>query len=59
MAGRIALVIGSVLFSLIVLELGCRIARGPEWLVQWPNIVLSYGPLMSRNDDPVRSAARC
>jgi hypothetical protein len=40
MKGRIALVLGSVLFSLIVLELGCRIARGPEWLVQWPNIIL-------------------
>jgi len=40
MKGRIALVIGSVLFGLVLLELGCRIARGPEWLVQWPNIVL-------------------
>jgi len=40
MKGRIALVIGSVLFSLVLLELGCRIARGPEWLVQWPNIIL-------------------
>lgn len=43
MTGRIAtvvLVLSSVLFSLIVLELACRIARGPEWLVQWPNIVL-------------------
>jgi hypothetical protein len=40
MKGRIALVLGSVLFSLVLLELGCRIARGPEWLVQWPNIIL-------------------
>jgi hypothetical protein len=40
MKGRIALVIGSVLFSLVLLELGCRLARGPEWLVQWPNIIL-------------------
>ena len=40
MWGRAALVIGSVLFSLVVLELGCRLVRGPEWLVQWPNIVL-------------------
>jgi hypothetical protein len=40
MRGRIALVLGSALFSLIVLELGVRAARGPEWLVQWPNIVL-------------------
>ena len=40
MWGRAALVIGSVLFSLVVLELGCRLVRGPEWLVQWPNLVL-------------------
>jgi hypothetical protein len=40
MTGRIALVLGSLLFGLIVLELGCRIARGPEWLGQWPNIIL-------------------
>jgi len=44
MAGRIApllvLVIGSVLFSLLVLELGVRLASGPQWLVHWPNIVL-------------------
>src|ERR1700757_3258949 len=40
MKGRIALVIGSVLFGLVVLELGCRVARGPQWLLQWPNIIL-------------------
>lgn len=44
MAGRIApllaLVLGSVLFSLLVLELGVRLASGPQWLVHWPNIVL-------------------
>jgi hypothetical protein len=40
MKGRIALVIGSVLFSLLVLELGCRLLRGPSWLVDWPNLVL-------------------
>jgi hypothetical protein len=40
MAGRIALVIGSLLFSLVVLELGCRLVRGPSWLVHWPNLVL-------------------
>ena len=44
MAGRIALllalVISSVLFSLLVLELGVRLANGPQWLVHWPNIVL-------------------
>jgi len=40
MKGRIALVIGSLLFSLLLLELGCRLMRGPSWLVQWPNLVL-------------------
>src|SRR5260370_19191081 len=42
MKGRIALVIGSLLFSLLVLELGCRLLRGPSWLVNWPNLVLQY-----------------
>ena len=40
MFGRIALVIGSILFSLLVLELGARLIRGPEWLLKWPNLVL-------------------
>ena len=40
MFGRIALVIGSILFSLLVLELGARLMRGPEWLLKWPNLVL-------------------
>ena len=40
MLGRIALVIGSILFSLLVLELGVRLWRGPEWLLKWPNLVL-------------------
>ena len=36
---HIALVIGSVLFSLLVLEAGCRLLRsGPEGLLQWPNL---------------------
>ncbi|SJZ61292.1 GDSL-like Lipase/Acylhydrolase family [Enhydrobacter aerosaccus] len=40
MAGRAALVLASVLFGLIVLELGCRLVRGPTWLLHWPNLVL-------------------
>jgi hypothetical protein len=40
MFGRIALVLASVLFSLLVLELGCRALRGPEALLHWKNIVL-------------------
>jgi hypothetical protein len=42
MGGRmahVALVAASVLFSLLLLELGCRLVRmGPEGLVHWPNI---------------------
>jgi len=40
MIGRIALVIGSILFSLIVLELGVRANRGWDALTHWPNLVL-------------------
>lgn len=39
LAAHVALVAASVLFSLLVLELGCRVARmGPEGLVHWPNL---------------------
>jgi hypothetical protein len=37
--GRLALILGSVLFSLILLELGCRLLRGPDTLVRWDNII--------------------
>ena len=40
MAGRIALVVGSILFSLIVLELGVRAFEGWDALVHWPNLVV-------------------
>jgi lysophospholipase L1-like esterase len=40
MLGRFALVIGSVLFTLLVLELGARLMRGPEWVWKWQNLVL-------------------
>ena len=36
---RTLLVLGSVLLCLFLLELGFRLARGPQWLVQWPNLV--------------------
>lgn len=39
MLGRLSLLAGSLLFSLVVLELGFRLWRGPEWLLQWPNFV--------------------
>ncbi|MBV8393429.1 MAG: SGNH/GDSL hydrolase family protein [Alphaproteobacteria bacterium] len=40
MFGRLLLLVGSVLFSLLLLEAGLRLARGPEWLVKAPNLVL-------------------
>jgi hypothetical protein len=38
-AGRAALLVGSVVLTLAGLELGCRLWRGPQWLLHWPNIV--------------------
>jgi hypothetical protein len=39
LAGRIALVVASVLVSLVVLEVACRLVRaGPEALAHWPNL---------------------
>ena len=37
---RGGLMMASVVAVLIVLELGCRLMRGPSWLVHWPNLVL-------------------
>ena len=41
MLGRAALVLGSVLVTLLVLELGCRLWRGPAALFDWSNIILA------------------
>ena len=42
LAVRIALIAGSVIFSLVVLELGLRLLRsGPEGLIHWPNLANS------------------
>jgi hypothetical protein len=40
MIGRILLVVGSILFGLLVLEVGCRALRGTDSLLHWKNIVL-------------------
>ena len=40
MLGRLALVVGSVLFTLAALEIGCRLWSGPASLLDWSNIVL-------------------
>jgi len=39
MGGRIALLIGSILFGLAALELGLRLTRGWDGLTRWPNLV--------------------
>ncbi len=39
-AARTALVVVSILLSLAVLELSCRVAAGSFWLKHWPNLVL-------------------
>lgn len=39
MGGRIALLIGSILFGLVALELGLRAAHGWDGLTHWPNLV--------------------
>ena len=41
MAGRAALVLGSVLVTLLALELGCRLWRSPSALLDWSNIILA------------------
>jgi hypothetical protein len=41
MIGRAALVLVSVLVSLLLLELGCRLWRGPSALFDWSNIILA------------------
>jgi hypothetical protein len=41
MAVRAALVLGSVLVTLLALELGCRLWRGPSALLEWSNIILA------------------
>lgn len=41
MVGRLALLVCSVLVTLFLLEIGCRLARGPQALLDWRNIVLA------------------
>ena len=48
MIGRALLVVGSVLFGLLVLEVGCRAVRGTDSLLHWKNIVLDAAPRHGR-----------
>jgi hypothetical protein len=50
MIGRVFLVVASVLFSLLVLELGCRALRGTDTLLHWENIVLAQRRGMAGNN---------
>jgi hypothetical protein len=38
-AAGAGLVLASVVVALVVLEIGCRVARGREYLWRWPNFV--------------------
>ena len=62
MGGRIALLIGSILFSLVALELGLRATHGWDGLTHWPNLVEQARNLgwVTRQRQPrrARSAAR-
>jgi hypothetical protein len=55
MIGRIALVIGSILFSLLLLELGVRATRGWETLTHWPNLVVQARTLSWARGDSSRA----
>src|SRR6185312_11444081 len=62
MLGRVALVLGSILFSLLVLELGVRAVNGDEqgaWhaLVHWPNLVVQARTLSWARGDNSRAVA--
>lgn len=42
LSARIALVTGSILFTLLLVELGARLLRGPDSLLDWRNMVLEH-----------------
>ncbi len=50
MFSRIALVLASVLCGLFMLEIGCRVVRGPQTLLHWKNIVLEQRQIMARQN---------
>ena len=50
MIGRVLLVVGSVLFGLPFLEIGCRAVRGTSALLHWKNIVLEQRRAMAANN---------
>lgn len=57
LGGRLALLAASIVATLVVLEIGCRIERGRYYLLRWPNLVLDaregsarYGQTVTRHD---------
>ena len=53
LAARIVLIVGSVLFSLLLLEVGCRLLRaGPGALVHWPNYARERMGIPEEGDGP-------
>ena len=50
MIGRVLLVLGSVLFGLLFLEVGCRALRGTDSLLHWKNIVLDQRRSMASHN---------
>ncbi len=42
LTARVALVVGSILVTLFIVELACRLMRGPETLLVWKNFVLEH-----------------
>ena len=50
MIGRVLLVLGSVLFGLLFLELGCRAVRGGDALTHWENIPLQKRRAMAAHN---------
>ncbi len=51
---RTLLVLGSILFCLLALEIGLRLTHGPQWLVEWPNII-TYQRAMARAHSDARA----
>ena len=54
---RIGLIAGSVLFALLMLELGCRVARGGDALWVWKNYVLAERISMASQNTGSRFSA--
>ncbi|HZQ00379.1 MAG TPA: hypothetical protein VFB13_12620 [Reyranella sp.] len=50
LSAKLFLVLGSVLVTLFVVEIACRLMRGPETLLDWNNIVLEHRKEVARHN---------